>query len=262
MAGIPDEDWPDHDPPRPPRSFGPVERAEWKRGDRVGAGVALGLLAVALLVAASCLLPGEIGWGKDWHPSGLERNAAAPSAGLWGFAAGAVLWWASWLVVRQPAHRRRTLFARRLQLEDVPSAVRELAALDPDHLPPHWDPSAPLAWREYPSRLLEAAVVVSELPPTCWLRPYFFRRLEQFIPLWVDSEDAWLFRQDRMSAEELRDLTRLGKLLRDLPDGVAILQPYQDYLAALCDYTRERDPPRHELLQDLLALALKRGARR
>ncbi len=147
-------------------------------------------------------------------------------------------------------------------MDDLPSVLRELAALHPDDLPPHWDPSAPLAWSEYSSSALEAAVVASEMPTTCWVRPYFLRRVGRMMPLWVDSEDAWLFRQDRMSAEELRDLMRLGKLLRDLPEGAEILHPYRDYLANLCDYTRERDPARHELLQDLLALALKRGTRR
>jgi hypothetical protein len=262
MAGMINLDEPGHEPPKPPKAFERVERAEWKRGDLVGAGVALGLLAGALLLTACCLLPREIYWGKDWHPTGLEPVTGFPSPSVWGFTAAAVLWWGYWLLARQPAYRRRTLFARRLQVEDVPGAVRDLAALRPDDLPPHWDPSAPLAWTEYSSRLLEAAVVASEFPATCWLRPLFLGRVERLVPLWVDSEDAWLFRQDRMSVEELRDLTRLGKLLRDLPDGAELLQPYREYLANLCDYTRERDPPRYELLQDLLALALKRGSHR
>src|SRR5262245_41826067 len=70
MAGIMiDLDEPGHEPPRPPKDFERVERAEWKRGNLIGGGVALGLLAGALLLAASCLLPAEVRWGRDWHPT-------------------------------------------------------------------------------------------------------------------------------------------------------------------------------------------------
>jgi hypothetical protein len=257
MAVIRGLDWPKHAPPQPPKGFAPAERAEWKRGNRVAGGVALGLLAGALLLAVSCLLPWEVDWGKRWRPTGLEADTAPPSPGVWGFAAAAVLWWAYWLLARQPAHFRRTMFARRLQAEDVPGAVRDLAALRPEDLPPHWDPSAPLAWTEYSSRLLEAAVVASDLPKTCWIRTHFLRRVEGLVPLWVDSEEIWLFQKDRMTAEQLQDLLRLRELLRKLPHGAEILRTHRDYLEAMCEYTRERDPPRHELLQDLLALALR-----
>jgi hypothetical protein len=47
-----------------------------------------------------------------------------------------------------------------------------------------------------------------------------------------------------------------------LPHGAEILQPHRDYLQAMCDYTRERDPPRYGLLQDILALASERGSKR
>jgi hypothetical protein len=220
-------------------------------------GVALALLAGALLLAASCLLPSELGWGRGWHPTGLGSATAPPSPSVWGFAAAAVLWWAYWLMVRQPAHRRRTLFARRLQAGDLPAAVQDLAALRPEDLPPHWDPAAALTWHEYASRLLHAALIAVALPATSWVRSRFLRRVEGLIPLWVDSADIWALQKDRMSAEQLRDLTRLRELLRKLPQGAEILDAHRDYLEAMCDYTRERDPPRHELLQDLLALTLK-----
>src|SRR5262249_31993126 len=155
------------------------------------------------------------------------------------------------------AHRRRAVFARRLQAGDLPTAVQDLAALRPQDFPPHWNPSAALAWHEYSSRLLEAAVIASDLTATCWVRADFLHRVEGLVAPGIDSEEICLFQKARMSAEQLRDLHRLRELLRKLPHGAAVLQPHRDYVEAMCDYTRERDPPRHELLQDLLALALK-----
>jgi hypothetical protein len=38
MAGIRSLDWPNHEPPRPPKAFAPMDRAEWERGNRVAGG--------------------------------------------------------------------------------------------------------------------------------------------------------------------------------------------------------------------------------
>jgi hypothetical protein len=109
--------------------------------------------------------------------------------------------------------------------------------------------------------MLEALQIAAALPPTSWVRPCFLRRLGRLIPVWLDPIDVFLDGNDRMSAAQLRDLTRLRDLLQSLPDGPELLQPYRKYLEELAEYTRERDPPRHALLEDLLARALE-GAER
>src|SRR2546421_34251 len=53
--------------------------------------VPVGCLSVLALALASCLLSNEIGSTKRWHPAHLGAAAAEPAAGVWLFAAGAVL---------------------------------------------------------------------------------------------------------------------------------------------------------------------------
>jgi hypothetical protein len=176
--------------------------------------------------------------------------------GLWGFTAFALLFWGALATLRQPPHRRRTQFVRRLQSGDLQATLQDLAASSPDRFPRSWEPATALARKGHTSRMLEALWITSDMPDTSWARTSFFRRFTGLIPVWLDSREIWLA-DDRMSEAELHDLSRLRDLLHRLPDGADRLQCYRKYLETLCEYTRERDPLRHAILEDLHALALK-----
>jgi hypothetical protein len=185
----------------------------------------------------------------------METAAASPSPELWSFTGLALLCWGVLAAVRQPSLRRVTRYVRGLQRGDVGATVRDLAAQSPAAFPPRWDPSLALLSDGYASRMLEALQAAADLPAENWVRRHFLSRLGDLVPAWLDSFEVWIFADDRMSWGELRDLARLRDLLRRLPDGAALLHDYRDYLDKLSDYTRERDPPRHALLEELRALA-------
>ena len=249
MMGIPDDF--DDAPPLPPKGLAPPAAMDQRE-----VAIPIGCLAVLAFALATWLLVVSFRSPKRWQPAEVRSVVAAPSADMWLFAMGAVLWWDYWALRRQPAQRRRTLFARRLQTGDTAKTVRALAALHPENFPPHWDPSTALLTKEYSARLLQAIIAALELPITSWVRARFVPRLA--LALWLDSDNIWLRQDNRTTDEQLQDLARLVELLRKMPKRVEILQPYQEYLAEMCEYTRERDPPRHEMLEDLLALALRR----
>jgi hypothetical protein len=213
-----------------------------------------------LLAGSVFLLAGLL--GPPPHRPSWTAAAMAPSPAVWTMAGLAVLFWVPWLLLGQPAQRRRTQFVRRLRSGELAHALCDLAALRPADFPPSWDPAAALARPAFAPRLLEAARLAARLPAGSWVRACFLRRLGQALPVWADPVDLWLQNEDRMPDAQMQELAGLCELLRQVPEGRDILGPYQDYLAELCAYTRERDPRRCEVLQGLLALALKRGSRR
>jgi hypothetical protein len=249
MGGVP-ASFPDHDPVQRPSG---VVRLEPRNEPPVG--VLLGGLAIALFALAACALPGLAGAPRLPPPVVV---ASPPDWSLWAFAGLAVLFWAPWLVLHQPAQRRRTVFVSRLRYGALAEAVRDLARLLPGDLPPHWDPATVLAREGLEPRLLEAAQVSATLPEGNWVRACFLERLGQVLPVWLDPLALWLEQNDRMPEAQLRDVAALDRLLRSVPEGPRLLHPYHNYLAELCAHTAERDPPRSEIVQSLLALALKR----
>ena len=239
-------------PPIPPEPWFRLQR------DDAGAlGRTLGCLAILLLVGATLILSRELVRGGRQPPASPEPVFVSPSPELWGFTATALLFWSVLAALRQPRHRRRTKYIRGLQQGDVSATLRVLDTQSPNTFPPRWDPSVAVASAGYAARMLEAMQVAADLPPTSWVRPCFLRRLGHLLPGWLDSFDARLMADDRMSEAQLRDLARLRDLLRRLPDGAELLQPYRKYLEELAEYTPERDPPRHVILAELLAMAQK-----
>jgi hypothetical protein len=107
--------------------------------------------------------------------------------------------------------------------------------------------------------MLETTRLASDLPTGSWVRASFLGRFRELLPVWMDSLELWLEQGDRMPEGQLRELAGLRDLLCRLPEGREFVRAYQDYLAKLCEYTRERDPARSEILEDLLALSLKAG---
>jgi hypothetical protein len=224
-------------------------------------GCALSCLAVVVVALSAWLLPGLIGPPR-WPPPRAVTAAALPSPAVWAAAGLAVLFWVPLLAWRQPAQRRRTDFDRRLRCGDLPQAVHDLAALGPEDFPPGWEPAASLAQKPSAPRLLEAARLAARLQAGSWVRAGLLRGLGQLLPVWTDPFELWFTREGRMPEAQLRELAGLYEFLRSLPEAREILEPYQEYLAELVDWLRDRDPRRGEIVEGLLALALKRGTRR
>jgi hypothetical protein len=240
----------------------PVGRPRLEPPADPGVGIVVGVLAVGLLTLSACVLPNLI--GPPPRPLALATAAepSSPSAVVWVAATLAVLFWAPWLVRHQPAQRRRSLFVHRLRLGPVTETVRDLAGHRPGDFPPHWDPSAALAQEEFAPRLVQAAQAAAGLPIGTWVRNAFLERLGQMLPVWTDSAQLWFDDSDRMPQDQLKELAKVAELLRGVPEGPRLLRPYEDYLADLYSDLRERDPPRGEILERLLALTLKRGSKR
>jgi hypothetical protein len=250
--------------PRPPHGTPKFEPAGTE-----SVGKALGGCGALLLVLSSLgllmLLPR---WDGVWLPVALESDYTPPSPELWAFAAGAVLIWSIALFVRQPAQRRRTLFAERLRFGHLLDTIRDLARYRAEHFPPGWDPSAALARRDDAKRLLDACGIAAALPTDSWVRSRFLERLGSALPLWTEWFDFEVVAKDGHLAQpwldpaRLHELTQLRELLCSLPEGPEIVEPYQEYLASLWASAEKRDPPRADVIRDIYLLAAKRGDRR
>jgi hypothetical protein len=220
-----------------------------------------GCLAVTLLGLSSCLLPYLIGPSLQ-QPPALSANAAPPTIAVWAAAALAVLFWVPGLLRYQPAHRRRTEFVQRLCEGDLRTTLQDLADRRPEDFPPQWDPAVALAQVTLAPRALAAARIAAELHADCWVRGRILAGFAQMLPLWLDPVELWFDKQDQMPADQLQELQSVGELLRRLPEAAVLLKPYCGYLADLCGYMQKHDPPRSEVMEDLLVLALKRGSPR
>jgi hypothetical protein len=212
----------------------------------------VGLLASPVILAK--LIPKP----PDWPAALPQTQAIPPSLSVWVAVALAEPFWMICLVWRQPAQRRRTEFVDRLYHGPLAEALRDLAALWPNDFPPNWNPAAALARRDLQPRMLEAACIVADLPAGSWVRSCVLKEFRQMIPDWLTSYEE-VFDKGRMQEEQLHDLVRVRDLLRRLPESRDMVQPYKDYLVELCAFTKEPDPTRSALLEDLLALALLRG---
>jgi hypothetical protein len=232
---------------------------EWSLDSQFAGGV--GVVAVVLMVVGGLLLQRLIGPSPRWVPL-PDASGDAPEIIVWAVAAGAILFWIPWLILRQPAQRLRTRFVKRLRTDDLRQTLQDLAARRPEDFPPHWRPAATLARRGLASRMLQAAQAASHLPAGCRVRSDFLSRFGQMLPVWLDPIRMWYQADHGMSEEELKALASVTDVLRQAPEGAELLSPYQDYLFDLNVHAEGRDPPRSELLQALLAVTLKRGSRR
>jgi hypothetical protein len=226
------------------------------------AGAPLGCLAVVLLVLLPLLLLRIVGPPTSALPDLQAASLNPPAPAVWVAAGLALLYWVSWLVLRQPAQQRCSEFTQRLRFGNLEKTVQDLAALGPANFPPHWNPGAALARWDFASRMLDATQLAADLPVGSWVWAGFLERFRGMLPVWLDPPNLWLAEGRRMSPDQLRELTRVRELLCRLPEGRAIVEPYWDYLNELCDAVRKRDPSHWEILQDLLALSLKRGSKR
>ena len=104
-------------------------------------------------------------------------------------------------------------------------------------------PAVALTQKAFAARLLKATRIALDLPLGHWVRTCFLVRLGQMVPVWVDSLKLWLEHTDWMPPHQLQELADLHDLLRQVPEGCALLEPYQDYLTELCAYTRMRSTP-------------------
>jgi hypothetical protein len=222
--------------------------------ERVDWSLAAGCLSVVTLVLATLILPQLVGQPSTTLPRAVA--AAPPDVRVWMAVGFALLFWTWCLLRHQPAQRRRTIFVRRLRDDpDIGPVIKELDKVPAADLPPHWQ----AAW-DVPERLLlPAARQAAALPASSRLRADILQRLGLSLPRWLDSFAIYLQQGDRMDDAQLQTLKDLQTLLADIPEGKALAEPYADYLAKLIDYTAERDPPRAEILRDLLTAVLKRG---
>jgi hypothetical protein len=252
------------DVPRPPRGTPKLEpRAEEMLG------VVLGGCGTLLLLLFSCgLFTALTPPSGAWHPLPLVSDAPPPSEELWCFVAAALLFWTIALIVRQPAQRRRTLFAERLRTAPLRDTLHDLGEHDEGDFPPGWDPSAALASKDDSRRLLDAIGFAAALPADSWVRTRFLERLRRTLPLWTEWFDLFVADKEGkptvplLEPARLHELTQLRDLLCSLPERAEMVEPYRDYLAALVESAEKRDPARAELLQEIYLMAAKRGCRR
>jgi hypothetical protein len=217
----------------------------------IGGGCSSLILLVGLLLALKALIPEPTVW-----PRVLPTEMDVPSPDVWSAVILTVLFWIPWLLWRQSGQRRRTLFVDRLHYGSLAETVRDLANHWPSDFPPNWNPASALAREDLLPRMLDAVCLAAKLPSTSWVRTSFLEKFRLMIPQWADPwYPVFPF---RMPEDQLLDLARMHDLLCCLPEGGEMLRPYQDYFLALCTYTKQGDPARSAILEDLLTLSLKR----
>jgi hypothetical protein len=227
------------------------------------AGVALVFLSVLLLVGSAYSLDHVLGPRPRPPLAFAPRDASPPAPAVWGVDVLVVVFWSVCTVCRQPAQWRRSEFVDRLRQGDLRETIRDLASRRPEEFPPTWDPARALARDDFAARMLEAVQLAADLPAHSWVRRHLLNRFGDMLSLWLDPLELWMEQNAVMNEEQFQQLTVLRDLLRRLPEGPAILEPYGEYyLKELSDAVGGRDSRRAAILQDLLAQSFKRGSTR
>jgi hypothetical protein len=236
--------------PLPPT---PRAAAEVEFIDRTPLGAAFGC-GGAVLIGASIALVAVL-LKNSWQPIELAVTPVPPSPDLWLFVIGANVFWIVQAVRRQPGQWRRTYFVEQLQAGPLADVLRALAGHERSDFPPHWDPPGVLARQPYLPRFLDAIEIVCAWPEGSWVRSAFLARFERTFSAWLDEGAMWLYQDNRATPEQLRDLERVRDLLASLPGSPGVLAEHREYLIKLLEFTKEHDPPRSAIVEQILTLA-------
>lgn len=143
--------------------------------------------------------------------------------GVIAFAAATMAVWFIFLPFTQCEQRLRSDAERLLRRGDIAKGLAAMSRHERDEYPPAWDPPPRIGWPEpeQPAVMDLMQVLATEPATAPWVREVYIDKFER---RWL----GWGIRREE-------DLRRVEAVLRELPEGPALLKKHDEFLGWVAD---------------------------